>query len=69
MINALMVVLVLIVGGAMVGVLTWFFRRLRRIEEESWGTHSHDSLRLHVRVLLGRIQSLVRNRQPRLPHN
>jgi len=34
---AIMILLVLTVIATAVGVLYWFFRRLRRIEEELWG--------------------------------
>jgi len=32
-----MLVLCFIVVGAMAGTLTWFLRRLKRIEEDMWG--------------------------------
>jgi hypothetical protein len=47
--TAVMLVVVLLVGGAMFGTLTWFFRRLRRIEEDSFGPQGYESLRADVR--------------------
>jgi hypothetical protein len=41
----------IIVGGAMMGTLTWFFRRLRRIEEETLGMAVEPPLGTQVREL------------------
>jgi multisubunit Na+/H+ antiporter MnhC subunit len=34
---ALMILTCLVVGGAMTGILLWFLRRLKRIEDDFWG--------------------------------
>ncbi|MCE9614159.1 MAG: hypothetical protein K8T26_07775 [Lentisphaerae bacterium] len=39
-----MLLTALIVGGAMIGTLAWFFRRLRSIEEEFLGPDAHPAL-------------------------
>jgi uncharacterized protein HemY len=35
--SIMMLVAAIIVAAAMGFILTWFFKRLRRIEEERWG--------------------------------
>jgi hypothetical protein len=42
--------------GAMFAVLIWFFRRLRGIEEATWGEHGHESLRALMKETLYRIR-------------
>ena len=38
MANIIMLILTLAVIGSTTGVLFWYFRKLRRIEEELWGS-------------------------------
>ncbi len=43
-------------AGAMFAVLSWFFRRLRKIEEETWGALGHESLRTIMKDALYRVR-------------
>ena len=42
--------------GAMYAILVWFFRRLRRIEEATWGPHGHESLRMIIKDTIYRVR-------------
>ena len=59
----IMFLAVLVVAGAMFGTLHWFFRRLRVIEEASWGPQPR--VRLRDRIRDARRQILARLRSGR----
>lgn len=55
-----MIMCVFLVGGAMLATLAVFFRRLRRIEEESFGPQPRIPLRTKFRNLSFRIRNRIR---------